>query len=158
MPTHSPATWDAIERHWRLGSYTIEALGRKFGVDQSTIRHRAASRKWPKRGSQRGDVALSLRAQSDDYWQELSEASCRLRAEAPLEDPTLARDRLALIRLWQRSMTALRAFEIAKLPTAKTAPAQQILFTKADADAVVKRLERLVEQDDAAATPEPAQE
>jgi len=144
MPTLPPAIWDSIERHWRLGSYSVEALARRFNVDQSTIHYHARSKKWPKRASQRGDVELTLRAQSDDLWRELSEASTRLRGTDPPEDPTQARDRLALIRLWQRSMTALRSFEIAKLEGGKNGLPSSVLFTKTDADAVVKRLERLV--------------
>ena len=144
MPTLPPAIWDAIERHWRLGSYSVEALARRFGVDDSTIHYHARIKKWPKRGSQRGDVELTLRAQSDDLWRELSEASMRLRGTAPSEDPAQARDRLALIRLWQRSMTALRGFEIAQLESGKAGPAAQILFTKTDADAVLKRMQRLI--------------
>ena len=144
MPTLPPAIWDAIERHWRLGSYSVEALGRRFDVDPGTIHYHARTKKWPKRGSQRGDVELTLRAQSDDLWRELSEASMRLRGTAPSEDPAQARDRLALIRLWQRSMTALRGFEIAQLESGKAGPSAQILFTKTDADAVLKRMQRLI--------------
>lgn len=144
MPTLPPAIWDAIERHWCLGSYSVEALSRRFGVDDSTIHYHARIKKWPKRASQRGDVGLTLRAQSDDLWRELSEASMRLRGTEPPEDPAQARDRLALIRLWQRSMTALRGFEIAELEGGNGAKVAQILFTKTDADAVVKRMQRLV--------------
>ncbi len=144
MPTLPPAIWDAIERHWRLGSYSVEALARRFGVTDSTIHYHARIKKWPRRASQRGDVELTLRAQSDDLWRELAEASMRLRGTAPPEDPAQARDRLALIRLWQRSMTALRGFEIAQLEGAASGAASPVLFTKSDADAVVKRMQRLV--------------
>ncbi len=144
MPTLPPAIWDSIERHWRLGSYSVEALARRFEVDAGTIYYHARTKKWPERGGQRGDVELTLRAQSDDLWRELSEASSRLRGEAPPEDPAQARDRLALIRLWQRSMTALRSFEIAKFDGKKTTNMPGVLFTKDDTDAVLKRLNRLV--------------
>ncbi len=145
MPKPAPAIWDAIERHWLLGSCSVEGLAHRYGVAQSTIRSHARVKKWAERGARRGDTELILRAQTDDLWRELNEASARLRAGGMPETPTEARDRLALIRLWQQSIAALRSFEISAQKTAKQpSPTQSVLFTKADADAVVRRLERLV--------------
>jgi len=146
MPTLSPALWETVEQHWRLGSQSVEALGRKYGVDQSTIHYHASKKGWPKRGSQRGDVELTLRANSADLWRELSESLARERGNDSPEDPAAARDRLATIRLWQRSMTVLREFQVSKMPApgAGAANADPVLFTKADEKAVLARLDRLL--------------
>ena len=40
--------WEAVERDYRLGTYTVRELGAKYGVDNSIVVRRAAKEGWTK--------------------------------------------------------------------------------------------------------------
>ena len=142
IPEHS---WESIHRAWALGAQTVMQIASDHGIHHDAIRKRAKRDKWQARGKNRGDPTLASRILYDDLTDALRAGLDRLRERPETETHEQARERGLTIRAHHKALGAL-VDGLRKLPEGRTQSetVKQVLFTKADEEAVIAQALRTI--------------